>query len=293
FDTHLRPACERVVEAYLGGTDYNIKVDPIDGLVAAGSHETQLTWMDARRDGVVFTPRFGKPVEINALWVHALRSLERVTRAIGGAESKIKSDGLATHADRATAGFRDAFLKGPAGGLIDCITPEQASRSVRWSSSSDLRPNQVFAASLAHAPLDAAERRGVVSAIRAHLLTPAGLRTLTPSAAAYEPRYRGPLFDRDRAYHNGTVWPWLLGPFCEALMRSESFSTAARTEAADRLLSLADRLDSPSVGQMWEIADAEPDAGGSHRFDGCPAQAWSIAETLRVLVLSESGAPAG
>lgn len=294
FATHLRPACERVVEAYLGGTDYNIKVDSIDGLVAAGSHETQLTWMDARRDGVVFTPRYGKAVEINALWVHGLHSLERATRAIGGAESALKADGLRTHADRATEGFRSSFLKGPAGGLIDCITPEQASRSVNWQASMDLRPNQVFAASLRDAPLDESERQGVVGAIRAHLLTPVGLRTLTPSAPAYEPLYQGPLFDRDRAYHNGTVWPWLLGPFCEALMRSESFSDASKTEARDRLLDLADAMDAPSVGQLSEIADAEAtpagDPNATHRFDGCPAQAWSIAETLRVLVLSQQPA---
>jgi predicted glycogen debranching enzyme len=287
FAQHLRPACERVVEAYLGGTDYNIKVDPIDGLVAAGSHETQLTWMDARRDGVVFTPRYGKPVEINALWVHGLRSLERATRAIGGPDSTVKAQGLAAHADQATEGFRGVFLNGPAGGLVDCITPEQESRAVRWQPSMDLRPNQVFAASLAHAPLETGERRAVVGAIRAHLLTPAGLRTLSPEAPAYEPKYHGPLFDRDRAYHNGTVWPWLLGSFCEALMRSESFSDASKTEARERLLTLADALDAPSVGQLSEIADAEAGPNGHHRFDGCPAQAWSIAETLRVLVLSQ------
>ncbi len=294
FDTHLRPACERVVEAYLGGTDYNIKVDAIDGLVSAGSHETQLTWMDARRDGVVFTPRFGKAVEINALWIHALRSLERAIRAIGGSDAPLRADGLRTHAHRATDGFRAAFLKGPAGGLIDCITPEQASRSVNWKPSMDLRPNQVFAASLGDAPLDESERRGVVGAIRAHLLTPAGLRTLSPSAPAYEPFYQGPLFDRDRAYHNGTVWPWLLGPFCEALMRSESFSETSRGEASRRLLVLADAMDTPSVGQLSEIADAEAtplgDPHGVHRFDGCPAQAWSVAETLRVLVLAQTQA---
>lgn len=291
FTTHLGPACERVVDAYLGGTDYNIKVDSIDGLVAAGSHETQLTWMDARRDGVVFTPRFGKAVEINALWVHGLRSLERVTREIGCSESLLNADGLLTHAERAAEGFRAAFLNGPAGGLFDCITPEQESRAVRWKASMDLRPNQVFAASLVHAPLDESERQGVVGAIRTHLLTPVGLRTLSPSSPAYEPKYEGPLFDRDRAYHNGTVWPWLLGPFCEALLRSESFSKSSRVEARDRLLTLADSLDGPSVGQLSEIADAEPTPIGSpdaaHRFDGCPAQAWSIAETLRVLVLSQ------
>jgi len=292
FASHLRPACERVVEAYLGGTDYNIKVDPIDGLVAAGSHETQLTWMDARRDGVVFTPRFGKPVEINALWIHGLRSLSHATRAAGCRDTRLSADGLDTHAERATDGFRSTFLKGPAGGLIDCITPERESRAVRWQASMDLRPNQVFAASLQNAPLDESERQGVVGAIREHLLTPVGLRTLSPSAPAYEPKYEGPLFDRDRAYHNGTVWPWLLGPFCEALMRSESFSAPSQAEARDRLLALADCMDTPSVGQLSEIADAEPtpigDPHATHRFDGCPAQAWSIAETLRVLVLSQS-----
>lgn len=282
FNAHLRPACERVVRAYLDGTDYQIKVDPIDGLVAAGSTETQLTWMDAKRDGVVFTPRHGKPVEINALWIHALRSLA-VAMAFDDAKAAADFD---DHADRATKSFRAEFLGGPQGGLTDCLIPEPNARAVHWARSRDIRPNQIFAAALEHAPLEGDERRAVVRVVREHLLTPAGLRTLAPGDAHYRSHYDGPLFDRDRAYHNGTVWPWLLGPFCEALMRSEGFSESSRREAAERLLALTDVVDAVSIGQIPEVADAEPGPDGRHRFDGCPAQAWSIAETLRVLGLA-------
>ncbi len=282
FNARLRPACERVVRAYIDGTDYRIKVDPIDGLVSAGSADTQLTWMDAKRDGVVFTPRHGKPVEINALWIHALRAL---ALAVGPDDARAAAE-LDAHADRAARSFRAEFLGGPGGGLTDRLIPEPNTRSVHWGRSRDIRPNQIFAASLKHAPLEAAERRAVVRVVRERLLTPVGLRTLAPDDPRYLRRYDGPLFDRDRAYHNGTVWPWLLGPFCEALMRSEDFSDTSRREAADRLLALTDVVDTVSIGQIPEVADAEPGRDGRHRFDGCPAQAWSIAETLRVLTMA-------
>lgn len=282
FAQQLLPACERVVRAYIEGTDYNIRVDTADGLVSAGSPESQLTWMDAKRDGVVFTPRHGKAVEINALWVHALRSLARAVEA----DDADAAAGFDAHADRAATAFRAAFLNGPAGGLTDCLTPEHTARAVQWTHAREIRPNQVFAASLEHAPLEPGERRAVVRVVRDHLLTPAGLRTLSPNDPAYAAHYHGPLFGRDRAYHNGTVWPWLLGPFCEALMRSESFSDAARREAADRLLDLTGVVDTVSIGQIPEVADADAGPDGLHRFDGCPAQAWSIAETLRVLAMA-------
>lgn len=282
FNEQLRPACERVVRAYLDGTDYNIRVDMIDGLVSAGSPDTQLTWMDAKRDGVVFTPRYGKPVEINALWVHGLRSLARAVRP----DTPALSEELVEHAERAAGSFRAEFLDGPLGGLVDCLTPGPQARSTRWTRSSEVRPNQVFAASLSDSPLTPAERRAVVRVVRERLLTPVGLRTLAPGSPGYRPTYEGPLFQRDGAYHNGTVWPWLLGPFCEALMRSEGFSPASRREAGELLLTLTDRFDDTSIGQLAEIADAEPGPDGLHRFDGCPAQAWSVAETLRVLALA-------
>jgi predicted glycogen debranching enzyme len=282
FLANLRPACERAVRAYLDGTDYQIKVDPIDGLVAAGSTETQLTWMDAKRDGVVFTPRHGKAVEINALWVHALRSLALAVRP----DDAPAADRFQAHAEQATRSFRAGFLGGPLGGLTDCLIPAANTRSVHWARSREIRPNQIFAAALEHAPLERDERRAVVRVVREHLLTPAGLRTLAPSDPGYLARYQGPLFGRDRAYHNGTVWPWLLGPFCEALLRSEDFSTESRREAADRLLTLTGVVDTVSIGQIPEVADAEPGPDGVHRFDGCPAQAWSVAETLRVLMLA-------
>lgn len=275
FFDGLVPACEDIVQAHKHGTDYNIGADPADGLVHAGNEQTQLTWMDARRDGVTFTPRHGKPVEINALWHNALASLASAFKGALDAEAAE----FHTMAARVARSFRKAYAGGPHGGLVDCLFPDQ---TLGWRKSTELRPNQIFAASLTFSPLDADDRRQVIQTVGAHLLTPVGLRTLAPDDPGYRPRFEGAMFERDGAYHNGTVWPWLLGPYVEATLRVDGFSAASRGRALALLEPLARELDGTSVGQVWEVYDADE----PRRPDGCIAQAWSVAELLRVMTLA-------
>lgn len=264
--------CIQIVEAYQHGTDYEIHLSD-DGLIAAGSPDTQLTWMDAQRDGVTFTPRFGKCVEINALWHHGLR---RLIAALGDhAPASIST--LEELADRCAESF--ASFVNPEGGLYDRLEPGES----RWRPIAEIRPNQIFAASLAESPLDADHRARVVEAVRTHLLTPYGLRTLAPSDHNYQPRYEGNLFERDRAYHNGTVWPWLIGAYVEAALRVDASKQSRQTLRA-LLRPLVERMSTVCLGQVSEVCSAET----PHAADGCPAQAWSVAELLRAFVMLAS-----
>ena len=278
-------ACLDITSAYEHGTAFNIKMDPEDGLIAAGDAGTQLTWMDARRDGVVFTPRHGKPVELSALWYNGLR---RVADALPPTQMKKQRElrEIATWSGRS---FVNTFWNEGANCLFDCIVPTVgANQSITWTPSADLRPNQIFAASLTCSPLDAARRAAVVATVRDHLLTPYGLRTLARSDPKYTPRYEGNLFERDRAYHNGTVWPWLIGAYAESVLRLGGFSAAAKSQARSAIQPLLDELTlgprtAPGpIGQVAEVYDGDP----PHRPNGCPAQAWSIAELLRVFVMT-------
>ncbi len=275
----LLDACRGVIERYTTGTDFGIGVDPADGLVAAGDETTQLTWMDAKRDGVVFTPRNGKPVEINALWVSGLRG---VAALVGGAESGV----LLARAEAASASFNRLFWRPEIGCLCDRLAPDG---SGGWTPIDEVRPNQVFAASLERSPLSIERRRAVTAKVRETLLTPFGLRTLAPGSAGYVARYEGSMFERDRAYHNGTAWPWLLGGYAEGVWRAGGKTTAAAEEARRALAPLLralERGEGPCIGQAAEIYDAE---GDPQRPDGCPAQAWSVAELLRVSALLGGG----
>ncbi|MFI4898158.1 MAG: amylo-alpha-1,6-glucosidase [Phycisphaerales bacterium JB059] len=276
----LAPACLGVIRAYREGTDYDIAMDPADGLIRAGNEHTQLTWMDAQRGGVTFTPRHGKAVEINALWFNALTLL---AEALPGHEA---CAGLGELARRAGDSFVRAFVS-PGDGLIDCLTPTGEG----WEADRSVRPNQIFAASLPRSPLSAEQRRELVRIVRERLLTPVGLRTLDPGDPAYRGRYEGDLMARDAAYHNGTVWPWLLGAYAEAVMRADAFSEASRAEAGEALRPLIRWLTSGwSPGQLPEIFDGDDSPDTPREPDGCPAQAWSVAETLRVWLMS-LGAP--
>ncbi|MFT5422908.1 MAG: putative glycogen debranching enzyme [Phycisphaerales bacterium] len=274
FAQDLLPACEEIVAAYAHGTDYAIGTDPDDGLIVAGDVHTQLTWMDARRDGVTFTPRFGKPVEINALWHHALLTLASMV------PSEHEADELRARATRVAASFKALFAGGPGDGLFDRAEPSHEG----WAMPNELRPNQIFAASLAHSPLSPELKSGVVEAVGEHLLTDAGLRTLAHGDAHYRPRFEGDLFERDAAYHNGTVWPWLIGHYAEAVLRAGEFSPESRETARAALRPVIDRLGTDSVGSIPEIYDAD----APRRPDGCMAQAWSVAEPLRALMLTYS-----
>ena len=265
----LGDAIDEIVDAYRTGTAYEIGAAD-DGLVTAGAPDTQLTWMDAaathpeRGEKVVFTPRHGKAVEINALWCHALNELSR--------RDPSRTD-LAALAKRAGESFRRAFVRDDAA-LWDHIRPDGTPDPA-------CRPNQVIAAAVASSPLTGAERRAVLERVESPLLTPYGPRTLPPDDPNYHPCYAGPPFNRDRAYHQGTVWPWLLGPYAEAILRAGEFSAVAR-EAASRAVSpQIDRLlgkgEWPALGQLEEIHDG----ASPHAPRGCPAQAWSIAAILR------------
>lgn len=280
----LNQACADILNAYTQGTIHNIGVDPSDGLVTAGSQNTQLTWMDAQRNDTTFTPRHGKAIEIQALWINALRSYASLINPA----SPTQATALRAQANHAQDAVLSSMTDGPAGGLVDCLTPMNHTRALHWERSGELRPNQIFALSLPEVQLPIAVRDDTIRAIWDTLITPVGVRTLAPDDPNYHPHYRGSLMERDSAYHNGTVWPWLLGPACEALMRTRGFDAVSCATTLQRLTALTTKMTADSVGQLHEIYDAQPDAHGKYRSDGCPAQAWSIAETLRVLILASN-----
>lgn len=281
FDARIKKACFQIVDAYRDGTDFGIHMDPADGLIAAGDATTQLTWMDAKRDNIAFTPRHGKAVEVNALWNHGLLALaEVVTRT-----DRPRATELRRLAEQAGKSFRRAFWNDADQCLFDCLYPDGAGG---WSPSREIRPNQIFAVSLPHSPLTEKRQQAVVACVRQRLLTPFGLRTLAPGSTGYQPRFEGGMFERDRAYHNGTAWPWLMGPYVEALLRAGGFSAAARDEARDALRPLTRSLEADCLGQIAEVYDAEGAPERPQRAGGCPAQAWSVAEVLRAAILIES-----
>ena len=267
----LLPGLRDVVEAHVAGTRYGIHVDPADGLLAEGADGLALTWMDARVDGRPVTPRAGKPVEVNALWINGLAT-------VAGLQERLGQDAARTRALEAIAGrsFAVRFAPAPDGRLPDAIdAPDQPGDSA--GRSFELRPNQLLAASLPFAPV---RDPGPVHAC-APLLTPLGLRSLAPDDSAYLAHHRGGPAERDHAYHQGTVWPWLIGPYVEASLR-----TGAATDGLDGALDgLAAHLSEWGLGSISETADGEP----PHDATGCPFQAWSVAEVLRARRLLTRG----
>ncbi|MCW3819181.1 amylo-alpha-1,6-glucosidase [Micromonospora sp. DR5-3] len=263
----LLPALHAVVEAHLAGTRYGIRVDPADGLITqGGTPGTALTWMDARVYGVPVTPRTGKPVEVNALWVNGLAGLAELTELVRRDASALW--GLHT---RASAAFRARFPT-PVGWLHDVVDAPAPAYPLGEAPHHDddlLRPNQLLAWSLPYAPLepDPATLRRVAEA----LLTPLGPRSLAPDSPSYLGRHRGGPAERDAAYHQGTVWPWLIGPFADAYRR-------AGLPTDDLFTGLEGHLTEFGLGSVSETADADP----PHAATGCPFQAWSVAELLRV-----------
>jgi predicted glycogen debranching enzyme len=259
FDV-LFEACAAIVDGYRRGTRYGIHMDPADGLIAAGEPGVQLTWMDAKVGSWVVTPRIGKPVEVNALWYNALRTLADLDRRRGTTAAEF--DALAA---RVRASFKRFVL--PNGrGLAD-VLDGPAGDDV------SLRPNQIFAVSLHNAPLDGAAARAVVDVCARELVTSHGLRTLAPSDSRYVGTYGGSREARDAGYHQGTVWPWLLGPFACAHARVYH----DRETALTFLQPLLSSLGACGLGTLGEIADGDP----PFAFRGAIAQAWSVAETLR------------
>jgi predicted glycogen debranching enzyme len=259
----LEGAVRAILEGYARGTRFGIRADS-DGLLAAGAPGVQLTWMDAKVGDWVVTPRRGKPVEVQALWVNALR--------LAGASIP----GFAALADRAAKSFEARFWSEAAGHLCDVVDVDHQAGAL----DATLRPNQILAVGGLPTPLLAGERaRRVVDAVERSLLTPLGLRSLAPGAPGYAARYQGGVRERDGAYHQGTVWPWLLGPFVEAWVRVRGGSEETRREARARFLPpLHAHLEEAGLGHVSEIADADP----PHAPRGCPFQAWSLGELLRL-----------
>jgi predicted glycogen debranching enzyme len=249
------------------GTRFGIGVDPRDGLFSQGQEGYQLTWMDAKVEDWVVTPRRGKAVEINALWYNALRLLAEWGHEVLGEQVTAN---LAAAAEQARTSFNERFWYAEGGYLYDVIDGPQGH---------DLscRPNQVLAMSLRHPILDPPYWEPVITAVRQHLLTPVGLRSLAPAHPDYKPRYFGDLRDRDAAYHQGTVWPWLIGPFIDAWLR---VYPTKRAQARGFLEGLVPHLGEACLGTVSEIFDAEP----PFTPRGCVAQAWSVAEMLRCWV---------
>jgi predicted glycogen debranching enzyme len=249
---------DQILDHHVEGTRYGISVDPSDGLLRQGAEGWALTWMDARIDGVPVTPRAGKPVEVNALWLH---SLEVIAELTDDATTRDRCSSL--HA-QASKSFTDRFTRPGGEGLYDVVDGPDGDDS-------SLRPNQLLAVSLAGSALDAGTARAVVDVCSRELLTPLGLRSLAPDDPRYRPHHRGSPAERDAAYHQGTVWPWLLGPYVDAA-KQVGLSTDGLLEG------IRAHLGEWGLGSISETADG----AAPHAATGCPFQAWSVAELLRI-----------
>lgn len=253
FRERVAPTIKDIIAAHERGTRYGIGVDDSDGLLAAGEPGAQLTWMDAKVGDYVVTPRHGKPVEINALWINALLVAADFT---GDEEYKTK-------AARATQSFREKFVRADGNGLYDVIRPYGAPDEA-------IRPNQIIAAAIPASLLTDEQAKATLDTVTRELLTPYGLRTLSPADPSYRPRYEGDGWSRDTAYHQGTVWPWLLGPYADAHRRIYG-------DAPD-ISALIDNLRYYGIGGIAEVFDGN----APQRPNGCPWQAWSISAVLHI-----------
>ncbi len=263
-----------IIEWHLKGTRYGIRADS-DGLLIAGGPGTQLTWMDAKIGDFVPTPRYGKPVEIQALWYNAICFMAALSKNFGeGAANRLLSE----LAPRIQSSFNREFWNGQAGYLYDVVDSDRKDPSIR--------PNQVIALSLPHTMLSTERARSIFAVVERELLTPFGLRTLAPSDPRYRGRYEGGPRERDAMYHQGTVWPWLLGPFVRAYLRFHGDSPQTRTRGAGWIAAFQEHVQNAGIaGQISEIFDGD----APHAPRGCPAQAWSVAELLRVLIEGSHG----
>ena len=259
----LWEALQEIVDWHLRGTRYGIGVDS-DGLLQAGEEGTQLTWMDAKVGDWVVTPRRGKPVEINALWYNALCIAGHIAARLGQADT---AEALQQRAAAVAKRFAEVFWNREKACLYDVVAGDQGDGAIR--------PNQILALSLPFPLLEGKRARQVLAAVDKHLFTPRGLRSLAPEDPAYRPDYGGSPFERDGAYHQGTVWGWLIGPFLTALVRLEG--EAGRSRARQIVEGFGDHYLEAGLGTISEIFNAEP----PHAPKGCIAQAWSVAELLR------------
>jgi predicted glycogen debranching enzyme len=261
----LLPVLRTIMRCHLDGTRFNIGVDPVDGLLAASASVHALTWMDAHMGDWIVTPRRGKPVEIQALWYNALRLMQRWEP-----DEQLQRE-YEQRAALARTSFNTRFWNESRQCLFDVIDGEQGDDA-------RLRPNQIFAISLDHPILEPARWRAVLDTVERELLTPVGLRTLDRHDPAYVKNYHGNLRSRDAAYHQGTVWPWLLGGFIEAWLKVHGDRQRARA----MLAAFPAHLDSAGIGTISEVFDGD----WPHEPHGCIAQAWSVAEILRAWKLT-------
>ena len=276
----LRQAVEAILAGYTAGTRYHIGASS-DGLLAAGEPGVQLTWMDAKLGDWVVTPRIGKPVEVQALWLNALWIGAQLETPSAGRWRELLARGLGS--------FEARFWDSERQRLFDVVDVDHQG----GTADAAFRPNQILAiGGLPLSILDGPRARSVVDAVEAHLVTPLGLRSLAPSEPGYRPVYRGGVQERDSAYHQGTVWPWLMGPFVEAWIRVRGGTNAAKEEARARFVApLLAHLADAGVGHVSEVADAE----APHTVGGCPFQAWSLGELMRLnnQVTNTSGGSGG
>jgi predicted glycogen debranching enzyme len=259
----LFPVLDDIIEAHVRGTRYHIHVDPADGLLYAGEPGVQLTWMDAKVGGRVVTPRIGKPIEVNALWLNAAAAMSKFARRMG--RDAARYEGLA---NRARTGFAK-FWNPEKQFCFDVIdSPDSGD-----GKDSALRPNQIFAVSLPETALTEAQQRAVVDVCARELLTSFGLRSLGRAESGYRGRYAGSPEERDDAYHQGTVWGWLLGSFALAHLRVYRNAD----EAMSFLEPMFGHIRAAGLGTASEIFDGDP----PFTPNGCVAQAWTVGETLR------------
>ncbi len=263
----VMPKLIEIIDHHVRGTRFGIAMDPKDGLLRQGENGYQLTWMDAKVGDWVVTPRRGKAVEINALWYNALRLLENWLRQEGREDA---ARPLGELADRVDSSFNQRFWYKEGGYLYDVIDGEAGDDTA-------CRPNQLLAISLKHAVLDEDRWASVLEVVREHLLTPVGLRSLSPDHRDYKAKYFGDLRARDAAYHQGTVWAWLIGPFIDAWLRVNPEDKAGARRFLDGFVP---HLGERAVGSISEVFDAEP----PFKPRGCISQAWSVAEILRCWV---------
>jgi len=271
FMQELLPVIRWIIDSYQKGTRFGIHADT-DGLITAGDNDTQLTWMDAKYDGVAFTPRCGKAVEVNALWYNALCLITQFY--VGRNEENVKS--YKSMAQIVADSFCEIFWNEALGYLNDHILSD-------GSVDTSLRPNQIFAVSLPFSPpLTLPQQKSIVDIVRKELLTPYGLRTLNVQHSDFKRTYTGPQQRRDEAYHQGTVWPYLIGPFVEAYLKVNEYSRKSKKKAAEFIEPLMKHLtEDGCLGQIGEIFDGD----NPHKPRGCIAQAWSVAELLRAYQL--------
>lgn len=257
---------KQIIDCHERGTHYDIRVCD-DGLLRAGHPGVQLTWMDAKIGDYVVTPRTGKPVEIQALWYNALRTVESLAVSFGDEATRIDCSELA---EKARTSFNERFWNEAAGCLFDYINDDGVGDP-------SVRPNQIFAISLPHPILTGEKARRVVETVQRELLTPYGLRSLSPHHKDYRPRCEGDAMARDCAYHQGTIWSWLMGPFITAYLKVNDRTTESVETARQWTQAFRDHLFDAGLGQISEVFDGDP----PHTPRACIAQAWSVAELLR------------